>query len=69
MYFKRRFRSRVCYASEAIYLDIETSNNHASDPRKLRTWITSIQVRFDNNYYLFRKPTELTAWLNSLIKK
>lgn len=69
MFFKRRFRSRVCYASEAIYLDIETSNNHASDPRKLRTWITSIQVRFDNNYYLFRKPTELTAWLNSLIKK
>ena len=69
MFFRRRFRSRVCYASEAIYLDIETSNNHASDPRKLRTWITSIQVRFDNEYYLFRKPTELTTWLNSLIKK
>lgn len=69
MYFKKRFRSKTCYCSEAIYLDTETSNNHAEDPRELRTWITSIQVRFDNNYYLFRKPTELIEWMNSLIKK
>lgn len=69
MFFRKRYRSKICYASEAIYLDIETSNNHVSDPRKLRTWITSIQVRFDKQYYLFRKPTELTDWLNSLIKK
>lgn len=69
MFFRKRYRSKICYASEAIYLDTETSNNHVSDPRKLRTWITSIQVRFDKQYYLFRKPTELTDWLNSLIKK
>lgn len=69
MFFKRRFRSRVCYCSEAIYLDIETSNNHAPDPRKLRTWITSIQVRFNNEYHLFRKPTEFTDWLKFLIKE
>ena len=69
MYFKRRYRSRVCYCSEAMFLDIETSNNHAQDPRKLRTWVTSIQVRFNNEYHLFRKPSELTAWLNSLIKE
>ena len=69
MYFKRRRRSKVCYASEAIYLDIETSNNHASDPKKLRTWITSIQVRFNKEYYLFRRPTEFTDWLKDLIKR
>lgn len=51
-------------AMEPIFLDIETSNNHAEDPSKLITWVSSIQVLFKNEYHLFRYPEELTKWLN-----
>lgn len=47
------------YCLEPVFLDIETSNNHADDPKDLITWITSIQVLFNNQYYLFRTPEEL----------
>lgn len=69
MYWQKKKRSSICYCNECIYLDTETANNHEDDLEKLRTWIVSIQVRFNNEYHLFRKPSEFTAWLNYLIKE
>lgn len=66
MYWIRRKRSNKCVCNKAIYLDIETSNNH--DEANLKTWIVSIQVRFDGKYYLFRTPMQLIHFLKSLIK-
>ena len=59
----------VFYCMTPMFLDIETSNNHAEKPEDLRTWITSIQVLFNDRYYLFRYPEELIDFLNSLIKR
>ena len=67
MYWIRRNRSRRCVCNKAIYLDIETSNNH--DEKNLKTWIVSIQVRFDGKYHLFRTPMELIHFYKSLIKE
>lgn len=69
MYWQRKRRGKRCYCNEVIYLDCETSNNHAANLDQLKTWIVSIQVRFNGEYYLFRKPTELMEWLNFLIKE
>ena len=54
------------YCNEPMFLDIETSNNHAEDPADLRTWIVSIQVLFNNEYHLFRYPEELISYLKKL---
>ena len=67
MYWIRRKRSRRCVCNKALYLDIETSNNH--DDTNLKTWIVSIQVRFDGKYYLFRTPMQFIHYLKSLIKE
>lgn len=56
----------LIYCLEPLFLDIETSNNHAKEPQDLRTWITSIQVLFKNDYYLFRYPEELIDFLLGL---
>ena len=69
MYWQRKRRGKRCYCNEVIYFDCETSNNHAADLLQLKTWIVSIQVRFNGEYYLFRKPTEFTDWLRFLIKE
>ncbi len=69
MYWQRKRRGRRCYCNEVIYFDCETSNNHAADILQLKTWIVSIQVRFNGEYHLFRKPTEFTDWLKFLIKE
>lgn len=59
----RAYKNRlVCL--EPIYLDIETSNNHAEKAEDLITWITSIQVLFHEHYYLLRKPEELMEFYN-----
>ena len=58
-----------CYCLEPICLDIETSNNHAENPEDLRTWIVSIQVLFNNEYFLFRYPEELILWFRQLYRK
>ena len=57
------------YCLEPVFLDIETSNNHAEDPKELRTWIVSIQVLFNGHYYLFRYPEELIKWYEQQYKK
>lgn len=57
------------YCMEPMFLDIETSNNHASDPKDLITWIVSIQVYFNDQYYLFRYPEEFIEYLRSLDAK
>lgn len=69
MYWQRKRRGKRCYCNEVIYLDCETSNNHAADLLQLKTWIVSIQVRFNSEYHLFRKPTEFIEWLQFLIKE
>lgn len=56
----------LIYCLEPMFLDIETSNNHAKEPQDLRTWITSIQVLFNNQYYLFRYPEEFITFLSNL---
>ena len=63
------FAKGAIYCMEAVFLDIETSNNHAEDPKDLRTWISSIQVLFNGKYYLFRYPEELIKWFEGLYKK
>lgn len=56
----------IIYCLEPVFLDIETSNNHAEKPEDLRTWITSIQVLFNDKYYLFRYPEELIEFYENL---
>lgn len=51
----------VYYLEEFISLDTETS--HIED----NTWINSIQVLFKDQYYHFRKPSELINFYNALI--
>lgn len=57
------------YCLEPICADTETSNNHAEDPKDLITWISSIQVLFNGNYYLFRYPEELVDFYRKLDRK
>lgn len=55
-------------ADDPIFLDIETANNHAEDPKNLITWISSIQVLHRGQYYLFRTPEELMKFYNNIIE-
>lgn len=57
------------YCLEPVCADTETSNNHAEDPKNLITWISSIQVLFNGNYYLFRYPEELVDFYRKLDRK
>ncbi len=57
------------YCLEPICADTETSNNHAEDPKNLITWISSIQVLFNGQYYLFRYPEELIEFYRKLDRK
>ena len=66
---KFTFAKGMIYCLEPMFLDIETSNNHAEDPKDLRTWIVSIQVLFKDKYYLFRYPEEFISFLESIRKK
>lgn len=60
------FSKNLIYCLEPMFLDIETSNNHAEDPADLRTWIVSIQVLFNKKYYLFRYPEEFITFLRNI---
>lgn len=62
------FAKGQIYCLDPIFLDIETANNHASDPGQLVTWIVSIQVQFNKKYYLFRYPEELIGFYKGLYK-
>lgn len=70
----RKGGARFCFAKGQIYcldpifLDIETANNHAKDPKDMITWIVSIQVQFNKKYYLFRYPEELIDFYKGLYK-
>lgn len=66
---KFTFAKGMIYCLEPMFLDIETSNNHAEDPKDLRTWIVSIQVLFKDKYYLFRYPEEFISFLEGIRKK
>ena len=57
------------YCLEPVFLDIETSNNHAEKPEDLRCWIVSIQVLFNGQYHFFRYPEELIKWYEKLYKE
>lgn len=57
------------YCLIPIFLDIETSNNHAEDPSELRCWITSIQILFNGEYHLFRYPEEFVSFYKGLYYK
>lgn len=63
------FAKGAIYCNEPMFLDIETSNNHAEDPKDLRSWIVSIQVLFHNEYHLFRYPEDLISWMKKLYYK
>ena len=52
----------VYYLSEFMTLDIETSHNNEY------TWISSIQVLFDGEYKLYRRPMDFIKDLNELIR-
>lgn len=67
MYWKKKGRSNVFYCSEVIKLDIETAWNHDEvDPI---TWMVSARVIFNGESLLFRRPSELMKWYNSLVKE
>ena len=57
---------KYTYCTEPIVLDIETSENHAENVEDIITWISSIQVIWLGEYYLFRTPMELMDWYNGL---
>ena len=63
-FMRRSHAPSVC--NEPIILDIETANNHADDPRELRTWIVSVQLIFNGEYYLVRKPEDVVDFFNGL---
>ena len=63
---KFAIHKRRLYCLEPVYLDIETSNNHATDPKDLITWVSSIQVKFNGFYYLLRTPEELIEFYMTL---
>lgn len=52
-----------------IFMDIETANNHAEDPKDLITWMVSCQILFNGQYYLFRYPEEVVDFYRGLIDK
>lgn len=60
-------KKNTLICNEAVFLDIETSNNKALKAEDLITWISSIQVMFNNEYYLFRTPEQLCDFYNKLI--
>ena len=51
------------YIPIPILLDTETAHNETD------TWITLIMLRFDNEYYEFRKPSSLVKFYNKLSEK
>ena len=57
------------YCLEPVFLDIETSNNHAEKPEDLRCWIVSIQLKFNGQYHFFRYPEELIKWYEKTYKE
>lgn len=63
------FAKEHLYCNRVLALDIETSNNHADKPEDLITWISSIQVLFNDHYYLFRYPEEFINFLKILIRQ
>lgn len=63
IFWKHKNRSKYTICSEAIYLDIETSNNGTI------CWMVSAQVKFAGHEYIFRKPTELMQYFLDLIKQ
>ena len=72
--FKRKgieftYAKGCIYCLEPVFLDIETSNNHAEKPEDLRCWIVSIQVLFNGQYHFFRYPEELIEWYKDLYKE
>lgn len=52
-----------------VFMDIETANNHAEDPKDLVTWMVSCQIIFNGKYYLFRYPEEVVEFYRGLISK
>lgn len=56
---------------DPIFLDTETSNNHAADPKDLVTWITTIQVLWvdQKEPHIFRTPEEFINYLLGIYKK
>lgn len=66
IYDRYKGNNTTYYLSEAMYCDTETSWN--KDTENTICWISSIQVLFNNKYYLFRKPTEFMDFLNDIIK-
>ena len=55
----------IYYLSEVMVCDTETSHNHNEEHPVC--WICSIQVFFNGEYHLFRKPTEFMDYLNHII--
>lgn len=58
---------KIC--KDFMCLDIETSNNHAENIEDLITWVSSIQLLWGDDYYLFRTPEELCNFFNDVINK
>ena len=64
IYHKFKGAKTIYYLNYPLVLDIETSHNHnEEDPI---CWITSIQVKLQDDVYLFRRPSELMDYLKDL---
>ena len=67
IYNKYKGDKTIYYAEDFMACDIESSHNHNENNPKC--WISSIQVYFQNNYHLFRKPSEFCDFLINIIDK
>ena len=65
VYGRYKGNNTIYYLSEVMACDTETSHNH--DDNNPVCWVSSIQVYFNGQYKLFRKPSEFMHYLNEII--
>lgn len=64
IYHKFKGAKTVYYLNYPLVLDIETSHNHNEE--NPICWITSIQVKLQDDVKIFRKPSDLMEYLKGL---
>lgn len=67
IYDRYKGEKTIYYGENYMSCDTETSWNH--DENNPICWISSIQVYFCDEYYLFRKPSEFIEFLSNIINK
>lgn len=66
IYRKYKGDKTVYYLDEYMSVDTETSDN--KDPEHPECWVNTIQVRWLDKEYIFRKPMQFIGFLKKIIK-